>query len=69
MHGAALCCDYAAAIRTLVRAAEPDDTYMFGQDTRTGFNVAIGQEKAAAQRVRQLHGQGWCGPRRMRWRR
>jgi hypothetical protein len=56
IHGAALCRGYAVAIQTLERAAEPDDAYLLGQDMRTGFRVAIGQQKAAAQRVRELHG-------------
>jgi hypothetical protein len=55
-HGAALCRGYAIVIQALERAAEPDDAYMLGQDTRTGFHVAIGQQKAAAQRVREVHG-------------
>jgi hypothetical protein len=56
LHGAALCRGYAVAIQTLERAAEPDDAYLLGQDSRSGFRVAIGQQKAAAQRVRELHG-------------
>jgi hypothetical protein len=56
LHGAALCRGYAIAIQTLERAAEPDDAYMLGQDTRTGFRIAIGQQKAAARRVCELHG-------------
>jgi hypothetical protein len=64
LHGAALCRGYAVAIQTLERAAEPDDTYMLGMDGRTGFRVAIGQQKAAAQRVRELHGDvvAWFTP-------
>ena len=56
LHGAALCRGYAIAIQTLERAAEPDQAYMLGQDSRTGFRVAIGQHKAGATRVRELHG-------------
>jgi hypothetical protein len=56
VHGAALCRGYAIAIQALERAAEPDQAYMLGQDVRSGFRVAIGQQKAAAQRVRELHG-------------
>lgn len=55
LHGAALCRGYAVAIQTLERVAEPDDAYMLGQDSRTGFRIAIGQQKAA-KRVRELHG-------------
>jgi hypothetical protein len=55
-HGAAMCRGYAVAIQALERAAEPDDAYMLGQDGHTGFRVAIGQQKAAASRMRELHG-------------
>jgi hypothetical protein len=56
LHGAALCRGYAIVIQVLERATEPDDAYMLGQDMRTGFRVAIGQQKAAAQRVREVRG-------------
>ena len=56
LHGAALCRGYAIAIQALERAAEPDNAYMLGQDVRSGFRVAIGQQKAAAQRVREVLG-------------
>jgi hypothetical protein len=69
VYGAALCRGYAIAIQALERAAEPDDAYRLGQDTRTGFRVAIGQQKAAAQRVRELHGDRVMWVRRMKWRR
>jgi hypothetical protein len=64
LHGAALCRGYGVAIQTLERAAEPDDSYMLGMDGRTGFRVAIGQQKAAAQRVRELYGESvvWITP-------
>jgi hypothetical protein len=64
LHGAALCRGYAMAIQALERAAEPDDAYLLGQDVRSGFRVAIGQQKAAAQRVRELHGEKviWITP-------
>ena len=54
LHGAALCRGYAKAIQLV--AAEPDDAYMLGQDMRSGFRVAIGRQKAVAQRVREVHG-------------
>jgi hypothetical protein len=56
VHGAALCRGYAIAIQALERVAEPDNAYMLGQDVRSGFRVAIGEQKAAAQRVREVHG-------------
>jgi hypothetical protein len=64
LHGASLCRGYAIAIQALERAAEPDDAYILGQDSRTGFKVAIGRQKAAAQRVRELHGAAvvWITP-------
>jgi hypothetical protein len=46
-----LCRGYAIAIQPLERAAQPDDAYMLGQDSRTGIRV-----KAAAVWVRELHG-------------
>ena len=55
-HGAAMCRSYAMAIRVLEAAAVPDDAYMLGQDPRTGLRVAIGEQKAAAGRVCELHG-------------
>ena len=35
-----------------------------GQDPRTGFRVAVGQQKAAAERLRELHGESvvWITP-------
>lgn len=55
-HGAAMCRGYAVAAKTLDAAGEPDDSYVLGQDARTGFRVAIGHQKAAADRVAELHG-------------
>jgi hypothetical protein len=39
-------------------------SYLLGQDMRIGFRVAIGQQKAAAHRVRKLHGETvvWITP-------
>jgi hypothetical protein len=64
MHGAAMCRGYAKAVQVLVQAAAPDDAYMLGQDPRSGFRVAIGEQQAAAERVRELHGQTviWITP-------
>jgi hypothetical protein len=56
LHGAALCRGYAIAIQVLEHATEPDNAYLLGQDPRTGFRIAIGQQKAAAGRVRKVHG-------------
>jgi hypothetical protein len=54
LQGAALCRGYAVVIQALERAAEPDNAYMVGLDGRSGFRVAIGQQKATATRVRQI---------------
>jgi hypothetical protein len=56
-HGAATCRGYAKAFQMLQNAAEPDNAYQLGQDPRTGFQVAIGHQKAVAERVRELHGE------------
>ena len=63
-HGAALCRGYSAAVRALEAANEPDDAYMLGQDPRSGFTVAVGQQKTAAERVSELHGKSvvWITP-------
>lgn len=63
-HGAAMCRGYAAAVRALEGAAAPDDAYVIGKCPRTGFTVAIGEQKAAAQRVREIHGERvvWLTP-------
>jgi hypothetical protein len=51
-----MCRGYVKAVQTMDSAAEPDDAYQLGQDPRTGFRVAIGEQKASAERVRELHG-------------
>lgn len=54
-HGEAMCRGWAAAAARMDRAGEPDDAYFIGQDSRTGLRVAIGDQRAAATRVRDLH--------------
>jgi hypothetical protein len=63
-HGPAMCRGYAAAVTALERAGEPDDAYVIGKCPRTGFTVAIGEQKAAADRVREVHGERvvWVTP-------
>lgn len=63
-HGSAMCRGWAAAVRAMEAAGEPDDAYQIGRDPQTGFTVAIGQQKAAADRVVELHGQpvAWFSP-------
>lgn len=54
-HGAALCRGYLAIARAMEAAEEPDDAYLLGQ-SRSGLKIAIGHQKAAAERVRDIHG-------------
>jgi hypothetical protein len=63
-QGAALCRGYAAAVRALEASGEADDAYLIGQDSATGLKVAIGQQKAALDRVREVHGERvvWVSP-------
>lgn len=63
-HGSATVRAYGAVVRRLEEASEPDDAYLLGFDGRTGTRVAIGDAKAAAERVRELHGEAvtWLTP-------
>ena len=65
----ALCRGGTKAIQDPEAAAEPDDGYMWGQDMRSGFRVAVGQQKAVAQRDARYTAKRWFGLRRTRWRR
>lgn len=56
-QGAAMCRGYAAATKAMEQSGEPDDAYFVGQDPKSGFRVAIGHQRAAADRVSELHGQ------------
>jgi hypothetical protein len=38
------------------KAKEPDDSYILGQDAKSGMMVAIGNQRSASARVRELHG-------------
>lgn len=64
VHGAAMCRGYAAACGALEQAGAPDDAYVLGSDPATGVRVAIGVQRAAAARVREVHGEGviWLTP-------
>jgi len=53
-HGAAMCRGWAAAVAAAERAALEDDAYLLGQSG--GVMVAIGPQRAAETRVRDLHG-------------
>ena len=63
-HGEALCRGYEVAARVLEESGEPDDAYVLGTDLVTGLKIAIGQQKAALERIRQIHGEDvvWLTP-------
>jgi hypothetical protein len=63
-HGEALCRGYVLAARVLEEAGEHDDAYLFGVDLVTGLKVAIGAQRAALARIRQVHGEDvvWLTP-------
>jgi hypothetical protein len=63
-HGEALCRGYAAAVAALEKAREADDAYLLGVDLVTGTKIAVGQQKAAVARIRELHGENviWITP-------
>jgi hypothetical protein len=55
-HGAAMCRGYVVAIAALEAANQPDDAYRIGRDPESGVTVAIGDQKAAVNRVREVYG-------------
>lgn len=55
-QGSAMCRGYAAAVRALEASGCEDDAYVLGHDLKTGTTVAITHQKAASDRVRELHG-------------
>lgn len=61
-HGDAMCRGWAAAVLRMEQAGEADDAYMLGQSG--GIVVAIGSQRSAAARVRELHGERviWLTP-------
>jgi hypothetical protein len=61
---AAMCRGWAAITRRLVEAEAPDDAYLLGRCPKTGLAVAIGDQLAAMDRVRELHGEQivWLTP-------
>ena len=63
-QGAAMCRGYAAAVRALEASGAADDAYLLGRCPRTATVVAIGEQKAAVERVRELHGEDvvWITP-------
>jgi hypothetical protein len=63
-HGAAMCRGLALAVRTMEQSGAEDDAYMLGSDPTTGLKVAVGLQKSALDRVREVHGQDvvWVTP-------
>lgn len=57
MHGAAMVRGYVAVTAALEAAGIPDDAYQVGRDPVTGLMVAIGDQKAATMRVREVYGE------------
>jgi hypothetical protein len=64
LQGGAMCRGYAAIVKRMEAAGAEDDAYQLGQDPQTGTKVAVGTQKAAIERVRDLHGQDvvWITP-------
>src|SRR5262245_8019240 len=54
-EGAAMCRGYRAVIAAM-QDNEPDDAYQLGQDPASGLMVAVGSQKAAESRVRDVYG-------------
>jgi hypothetical protein len=63
-HGEATVRGYAKAVEAMQNAHIEDDAYMLGTDLITGTKVAIGTQKAAVPRVREIHGNNviWLTP-------
>lgn len=64
LHGAAMCRGWAAGVRACEAAGLADDAYQLGRDAASGLVVAIGDQRAAADRVREIHGERvvWVTP-------
>jgi hypothetical protein len=64
LHGEATVRGYAQAVTAMQDAQIEDDAYLLGTDLVTGTKVAIGTQRAAAQRVREVHGNAviWVTP-------
>lgn len=56
-HGAAMLRGYLAITKALEQAGVEDDAYLIGRCPKTGTTVAIGDQKAAIDRVREIHGE------------
>ncbi|MEG9883736.1 MAG: hypothetical protein V6Z86_03785 [Hyphomicrobiales bacterium] len=55
-QAAAMCRGWAAIARAMEAAGTEDDAYLLGFHGTTGAKVAIGEQKHAIARVRELHG-------------
>jgi hypothetical protein len=55
-QAAAMCRGWAAVARAMEAASADDDAYLLGFHSGTGTRVAIGEQKHAIARVRELHG-------------
>ena len=55
-QAAAMCRGWAAIARAMEAAGAEDDAYLLGFHGATGTKVAIGEQKHAIARVRELHG-------------
>lgn len=53
-HGEAMCRGWSAAVTRMEQANELDDAYVLG--FHNGVTVAIGSQRSASARVRELHG-------------
>lgn len=64
IQSGAMCRGWAAAARRLEQAAVEDDAYVLGRDLKTGTLVAIGAQRHASARVREVHGERviWVTP-------
>lgn len=64
IQGGAMCRGWQAAVRCMEQAGAEDDAYQIGRDPKTGYTVAIGEQRAAAARVREIHGERvvWLTP-------
>lgn len=63
-QSAAMCRGWTAATRAMEAAGVADDAYLLGFHSGTGTRVAIGEQKQAIARVRDLHGRRiiWITP-------
>ena len=55
-QAAAMCRGWAAVTKAMEAAAAEDDAYLLGFHDATGTRIAIGEQKHAIARVRDIHG-------------